>query len=118
MHIKIDADINSESPVQSLDLEIEEIPGLLEFPGLEGCTDIAAISEATDKLFLSVLRGEVPAGLEDAVLASTKSAGRSTRITIRVPTPLLAKLKEKASSLGIGYQTLMIQKLTEAVKGE
>ena len=42
----------------------------------------------------------------------------SANITVRMNLDLLSSYKEWAEELGVGYQTLMKMKLTEALKGK
>lgn len=101
-----------------MDIEFEEIPGLPEIPGLEGATDLAAHGKAFKKMIDSVLDPKANPTSLPPVLDFEKSPRRSERVTIRVPAPLLAKFKKKASLVEIGYQTLMIRELMTAVNSE
>jgi hypothetical protein len=117
MHTKCDADLNIDSSLLTANIEFEEIPGLPEIPGLEGSTDLAAHSKVFKKIICSVLDPKKDPTSLPPVFDFEKSAPRSQRVTIRVPTPLLAKFKKRASRLGVGYQTLMIRELTAAANG-
>lgn len=118
MHTKSDADLNIDSSLLTADIEFEEIPGLPEIPGLEGSSDLAAHNKTFKKIIGRILDPKADPTSLPPVLDFEKSRRRSERVTIRVPTPLLAKFKKKASRMGIGYQTLMIRELTTAANSE
>lgn len=90
----------------SLDAEFEAMTSALQ-------------SEMTPPDEVVMVSGEGPANAKSSVADSplpVPSMARSRRTTIRIPAPVLRAYKDKAASVGMGYQTLIIRTLKSAMK--
>ena len=105
--------------IGGLDIPIEKLPTDAEFSAM--CSEMNAKLDAEFRAEIEFDYDAIDAkrATNDAVMRSMLSADLSSskRITIRVPSKVLAAIRARAKASGTKYQTLLNRTLKSAVTG-